>query len=164
MFQKKKKKKEKDSFHIFFSLSETLQSCFSSFEFRVGTEKRVSLLLGIFKVFSPVMKKKQARCKNTGFISHLCGENRESVRPSRERPLNLSSLTCPRDDIAHWKNVSLGRLSVHFLWLCPAWGGSRILDLRFLQQLFSTAGNVKTQAEQKRVGRGGEDRHGTGSP
>lgn len=93
------------------------------------------------RYFSPIRKKRQKRSKNTVFFSHLCGENIKfmtcfvkilTVEYSGERPLNLSSVACPGNDIAHWKNVSLGRPEHPLPLALSTTGIPKCSDLRFL--------------------------------
>lgn len=76
-----------------------------------------------------------------------------TVKYSGERHLNLSSMTCTGNDIAHWKNVSLGRPECPLPLAVSTMGTPECSDLRFLVvAVFYCRECRKQKPEQKGVG------------
>lgn len=84
-----------------------------------------------------------------------------TVKYSGERPLNLPSMACPGNDIAHWKNISLGRPECPLPLALSTTGIRNCSDLRFLAvAVFHCRECRKQRPEQTTVGRGRERRTG----
>lgn len=82
-----------------------------------------------------------------------------TVKYSGERPLNLSSMTCPGNDIAHWKNASLGRPECPLSLAVSTVGTAKCSDLRFIvAAVFHCSERRKQKPEQKKSGQAGPGR------
>ena len=74
-----------------------------------------------------------------------------TVKYSGERPWNLSSMTCPGNDIAHWKNASLGRPECPLPLAVSTVGTAKCSDLRFIvAAVFHCSEHRKQKPEQKK--------------
>lgn len=84
-----------------------------------------------------------------------------TVEFSGETPLTLSSMACPGNDVAHWKNVSLGRPEYPLPLALSTMGIPKCSDLRFVVvAVFYCRKCRKQKPEQKKMGsvRGRKDR------
>ena len=84
-----------------------------------------------------------------------------TVKYSGERPLNLSSMTCPGNDIVHWKNASLGRPERPLPLAVSTVGTPKCSDRRFIvAAVFHCRECRKQNQNKKSVGRQGQEEKG----